>query len=419
VSEVILFLVLAATSLLVAAPLGRRASAASLALLASLAFLLFLVFKHGFVRHDVHALAAWATLFATSMVTLVSRTDLRSRPRAGARPRSAHALLAARLVVGAAALVCLGSWSELPERRPLGAEVTTAVVELPRAVRRAIALLFGDGHRRFEVEWSHQLAAIAAANPIPSVTGPVDLYGSEQTLVVAHGLDWRPRPVFQSYSAYTPWLLNLNARHVEERGAGTLLFALRPQDGRLPAAVDGPSWPVILSHYVVGERAGGYLALRRMEPPGRVRRTLLAERTVSFDEVVEVPQVPPGALVWAEIEVPPSTIGRLVSVVWKPPIVYIRPLTDDGVEHFYSLPPEISEAGFILSPFIQTTDDVAALAAALPDGPIPLPVVQSFRMTTARAADFGPISVRFERMTIAPPTPRHREAERSSHAEAP
>jgi hypothetical protein len=45
------------------------------------------------------------------------------------------------------------------------------------------------------------------------VHGNADVYPLSQTAVLASGLTCQPRPVFQSYSAYTPKLAEMNAAH--------------------------------------------------------------------------------------------------------------------------------------------------------------------------------------------------------------
>src|SRR5262249_55861946 len=60
-------------------------------------------------------------------------------------------------------------------------------------------------------------ARLAGAYALPRIKAcvrdaPVDLISYEQGLVFLNQFHWRPRPVFQSYTAYTPYLLSANAR---------------------------------------------------------------------------------------------------------------------------------------------------------------------------------------------------------------
>lgn len=65
----------------------------------------------------------------------------------------------------------------------------------------------------------YRLTAAALARAVGSrfafcdLRGPTDLIAYRQEIVFANALPWRPRPVFQSYAAYTPDLLRDNAEH--------------------------------------------------------------------------------------------------------------------------------------------------------------------------------------------------------------
>src|SRR5262249_8899468 len=82
---------------------------------------------------------------------------------------------------------------------------------------------------------------------LPTPRGTVDLYPSALGYVVANGWSYAGRPVFQSYSAYTGALAELNASHL--RGADapdTIFFGVQPIDGRFPSLDDSLSWPELL-----------------------------------------------------------------------------------------------------------------------------------------------------------------------------
>jgi len=392
--EVLLVVLLAVPSLALTVFAGRRELGTALARLAGLGLLCLVVFKHAFVRHDIHALLAWSTLLALNTTYLVAGTHLR-------RSRAA-ALVAMRIGLVAASLAGLAWWSWLPGRWPLEADVRDAVLFLPDELRRAGRFVTGEEPARFEAAWNDAMAAIRAQHPLPDLDGSVDFYGNDQTLAVAYDLDYRPRPVFQGYLATTEPLLALNAGHLASRGADTLVFALPTVDARLPSTIEGPSWPVLLSHYAV-ERQGDAVLLRRREPPGQVTRTPLGTVQVQVGQAIAVPEVPAGTLVWAEVTLPPSLAGRVIRTLWKAPLVHLTPQLEGHAAPLHAAVPGMMAAGFILSPFVADAADFATLADALGRGAIPLPPVTSFRLDAPSPAQFGPITVVFEAMTITPP----------------
>ena len=90
--------------------------------------------------------------------------------------------------------------------------------------------------------------------PVLAVRGPglpdlqvhcsADVYPLSQTAVLASGLTCQPRPVFQSFSAYTPKLAEMSAAHLRsERVPDHILFDVWSIDDRFAARDDSLSSP--------------------------------------------------------------------------------------------------------------------------------------------------------------------------------
>src|SRR5205085_7179746 len=79
--------------------------------------------------------------------------------------------------------------------------------------------------RKSDALFARDLASIRARVPRPPVEGTVDVYGNWQSVAIAHGLDYRPRPVFQSYIAYDAALATMNADHLRDAPPRSILFA--------------------------------------------------------------------------------------------------------------------------------------------------------------------------------------------------
>ena len=152
--------------------------------------------------------------------------------------------------------------------------------------------------------------------------GTVDVYSFEQSALLSRGYDWDPRPVFQSYSAYTPELIRNNEQHLRGSGAPDhIVFQLETIDDRLPALDDGLSWPAMLDNYRVAEVSGDWVHLARNPGPLRAesRFTLLGTTSAQLGQEVAVP--PGTGPVFAQIELAPSFYGRLVDTAYKLPIL--------------------------------------------------------------------------------------------------
>src|SRR4029077_1149178 len=97
----------------------------------------------------------------------------------------------------------------------------------------------------------------------PVLHGTVDAYPYGSAALIAAGLRYTPRPVFESYMAWTPRLTELNAEHLRGASAPQWLWVgIDSVDERYPLFDDAPSWLEMIRRYEV-ESSGDRLLLRR------------------------------------------------------------------------------------------------------------------------------------------------------------
>jgi hypothetical protein len=322
-------------------------------LLIGCALLLFLAFKEAFVRQDLHALTAAEMLAVIGWGgLLIGRNDF---------------LPGLALAIGLIGWVLI----EFPTAGPPSVIETYSDPSLGLATR-----MF---HRQdLQRDYEDSLAAIRAVSLLPALTGTTDIYSFGQAGLLASGLDWDPRPVLQSYSAYTPSLLRADAAHLSGPAAPqNILYAVQPLDAKLPALDDGASWKLLLSAYQFAGFAGR--ATPQFDGDGGIV-VLLKRRTVatSFNlqpvmsgmiklgAAVALPASP--GLVWAEVALKPSLAGRLLTLLYKPPGLMIGYRLAGGQSLAYRYFAGGGETGFLLAPVVRNTQDFGALASALPGG---------------------------------------------------
>ena len=305
------------------------------------AVILFVAFKAGFVRHDGHASIAGGTLALLGFLLFLCR----GTPAAGV---GLLASLAAWLMIGVHywPIDSASSWSQLTMA------LRKATVELKAEAGDVDAF-----RRRFE----HAKARIADMANLAPTTGTVDLYPNSQVLLLASNRNYDPRPVMQSYSAYTPELASLNANHLEGSHApNTVFFRIEPVDGRYPAMEDGPSWPALLAQYRFRSFSQLYAVLDRVE--GAAAGTVdppVASGIRAFGETIAVPGDIP--FVWVKMQFHPTRLGRLISMVFKRPLLQMDVITADGQTKTFRLVAGMTSAGFLLSPTVTSAHDFVAL----------------------------------------------------------
>jgi hypothetical protein len=218
---------------------------------------------------------------------------------------------------------------------------------------------------------------------------PVDVISYDQGVLLLNGLNWRPRPVFQSYSAYTPALLKANARFFRsDRAPEYVLLKLQAIDGRLPALEDGPALLELLRRYRPELVEKGYLLLQRREPGGEEgppAGEVVLERRVRLGEEVDLRGLP-GRFHTLSLRLEPSWRGRLRTFLFKSPEVRIAVRTADGQAHSYRLIPAMAEGEFILSPLLQGMDDFVNLYDGGPPGGNR---VTALSLSTARPSSYA------------------------------
>ncbi|HEX5268916.1 MAG TPA: hypothetical protein VFW33_00450, partial [Gemmataceae bacterium] len=192
----------------------------------------------------------------------------------------------------------------------------------------------------------------------------LDELSSAQGVVLLNGFNWHPRPVFQSYSAYTPALLRRNADFFRSGDAPEyVLCHLHTVDSRLVAMEDSLALLEILRRYrpVVAERE--FVLFRRV-PPGEETAPPLPEvvcrRTIRFGEDVSLDDVP-GEYQWLSLRITPSIRGRVWGALFKRDRLFLDLRTASGQELHKRLVPAMAGEGFLINPLVATTGDYVRL----------------------------------------------------------
>jgi hypothetical protein len=199
--------------------------------------------------------------------------------------------------------------------------------------------------------------------------GTVDVQPWETDIVQANDWRWEPRPVFQSYAAYTPTLDRMNAEHLEgNRTADFVLLNFSAIDGRHPFLETPFSWRALLDRYDLNLSAAGWLLLqhrsrRRYGPLAR-----LGDSTAHWDEDVPVPRE--GGLLVMAPRISPSLTGKVASLLFRSSTVYVDAVfSSGGTVHCRCVPRNLA-AGFLIHPFPRNLPELEPLF--LPD-PYPAP----------------------------------------------
>ncbi|QBS12355.1 hypothetical protein [Legionella geestiana] len=300
---------------------------------------LFVCFKAAFTRHGGHAFTA---ALAPLLVTLLLPAFVRLRDVLPA------------LVPAAITFFTITANATAPDllRNSL---ITWRTFQHGIHMRLTHPEWLRENHALTRMYWNSR-------TPLPQLPGRVDIYSFDQTTLLAANLNWSPRPVFQSYSVFDKTLAGMNRAHLlGEHAPDNILFRLAPVDNRLPALEDGASWPALLSLYQSKGVVQGFLWLeKKREAPLNLPAP---ERDCKRFKLGEAVSVAKNERTFATLQIKPSLTGRLITTLYHASPLHISLTRSDNTLKRYRINASMAEAGFLLSPLVESTDDFAALSA--------------------------------------------------------
>jgi len=215
--------------------------------------------------------------------------------------------------------------------------------------------------RRSDALFVRDMLAIRDRTPLPPIGGTIDVYGDRQSTAIAHSLRYDPRPVWQSYIAYDPFLARINADHLRGGDApDAVLFAMSVTDERFPPLDDGFSWPELLSRYQPAAEMPEMALLRRRPRPLPVHFAPRAILHARLGEPIAIPAA--NELLWANIDIEPTLAGRALAAIYKVPELRLTVTTAGGERLGGRIIRSTAAAGFLLSPVVVGPHDFAAIA---------------------------------------------------------
>lgn len=305
------------------------------------ALYLFISFKGGFVRHDGHAVYGVSALYFAAVMFFVVFPSY----------QTVIALLLACL-----SFIYIDSHydNSLYLRRfaPISETYQWGIYGVKNRLSNS---------DQFLVDYKKSVEVIKNEARFPVLSGTVDTYPFDQSKVISSGYDWVPRPVFQSYAAYNPQLAKINNAHLlSSKAPDNIVFRILTIDNRYPSLDDGLSWPTILSNYHLAGTQGEFIFLSKNQREN-TQPTIcsLSGDTFEFGQSISVPDSK--GLIFVEIDVKPTLLGRLMNILFKTSELHIKIFLEKGESKDYRIIPGMAKSGFILSPLVENTKDFETL----------------------------------------------------------
>lgn len=320
-------------------PLGRRRLIGTALFL----FSAFVAFKAGFTRHGGNSITAF-TFIALAPFFLAAFT---ADPRQAA-PWRTGATLARWACLG------LGLYGYGLVLFPNSLSPRPLVETWTRMVAHNFGIL--EDFEGFRARREYERGLLIEFSALPEIQArvgndPVDLLTQDQGILFINGLNWTPRPAFQSYITYTPALQEVNARFLEgEQAPPWLLYRFGTIDERFPNMDDAAALLVMARDYrpVLVER--GTLLLRR-EPRPRGEVVRVERIAARFGEQIELPE-PGTGLRLMTLDIRYTSRGKLQRTLLRSPPIFARVENSSGHASRYRVAPAMMTGGVIIDPWL-------------------------------------------------------------------
>ncbi len=331
----------------------------SLIFLLALLFFTFLLWKEGFTRADGHVVLYLCFLPLAFCIMFIRTSWFSIQP----------SKLLISLIVGTI-LCCL-----LAINSQYNGFVLNSVNYLPVSIysktKSAWYAISGKGKSLFpDYEQLNDYRRAAMLPTTQKIVGnhPVDVMNYLQWAAVANGMNYQPRPVFQGYLAYTPYLQELNKAYLKRLDSPNyILFCHQSIDKRFPTINDSASFNYVLCNYVPVESENGFILMHKILTKEFVFQPI-HEQTLQFGEQLDITRWNKD-LIFISVSMKPTVLGRVITFLFQQFPIGMNCYVGDSVGSLQFVP-IMGNLPFLLNPLILNNDDILYMYKGTPRFPI-------------------------------------------------
>ncbi|MFN4247301.1 MAG: hypothetical protein ACK4EY_06240 [Flavipsychrobacter sp.] len=180
----------------------------------------------------------------------------------------------------------------------------------------------------------------------------VDVFPWDAAFVLENKLNYAPRPVFQSFSAYTPYLAELNYQYYVQHAPEFVLYDYASIDDRYPFADDCMTQLILAENYKVADSF--YSNGRQMLLLGRKNETIVPF-SLSAIEVENLDADKPVATTnvsLVKIDLAINTKSKMLRMLNRAPQVYVQFYLSDGTKLKYKTSQKQLASGIYTAAYI-------------------------------------------------------------------
>lgn len=213
----------------------------------------------------------------------------------------------------------------------------------------------------------NNIAGLTLPDTILKKTGKAstDVYPWNYAIIAANHLNWQPRPVLQSYAAYTSWLDGQNAKHLLSENAASFFIweinktpamgipKMKSIDQRYFLNDEPKTLISFFSRYALCYKDSNYLVYEKRPEKLTVTSDYSEPYFIKNDRWTNVPDCDPDCILRAKVEIHKNINGILKSFFYKGEGFEIVYEMEDKSYGSNRIVPKNAADGLWLYPFIQ------------------------------------------------------------------
>ena len=328
---------------------------------------LFIWSKYAFGREDsAHLSALMSFVFYVVILWVIYEKSFRNK-------------LACLLIIP----LCFISWRAMHSEITGAAEFTPALSYYPvrtfkyRGKHEELMQIMGNRSKE-------TLAPLALPTALRDTIGnsTVDIYPWETLIAAANDLNWTPRPVYQSYISYTPFLDSANQHFFDGDHAPEYIVwhyhSYADIGTRFPFSSDPLTLQSILQHYKMISCEGKFCLWQRTKEQQLSVEEYLQTSNVPWNSWVSVPDIDADAI-RLHVDAEHTIAGKLNLAAWKEGGIEIDYRLRDGSIMTHEVVLDNAVSGLWASPYITSF--------YLPNKPQPVEKTQLTQWLKASSAE--------------------------------
>ncbi len=200
----------------------------------------------------------------------------------------------------------------------------------------------------------------------------VDCYPYNYCFIQENDLNWQPRPISQSYAAYTPWLDQKNANHFASKNAPAYIIwemdmlnrdrwnsAMTSIDGRYLLHDEPKTFNSILQHYSIVSKSKDYVLWKKRKIGLTLKQATLDNKTqvYKWGEWIPLPESTFTLKIKARFQ--KSILAKLKAALYKGDVVFIEYKTNEGIKK-YRFTNKHAQQGILVSPLLENLNTLVS-----------------------------------------------------------